>query len=113
MNTDWNVYSYEVDMFKGTLTPCGNESRMWYSLHVQNAIVESLLLHTRILVEMILGCDTEPDAINLKSLLPDFDCPTTQKLRDAYGKRDDLGSPRNAINKRLAHASRIRSDSFD
>lgn len=113
MTPEWIVYDYELEMFRGTIRLGDLEARAFFSQHIQNAIVESLLLHTRILVEMIISCDTEDDAINLKTLLPGFDSPKIQELKDAYGKRDDPNSPRYTINKRLAHSTRIRSYMFN
>lgn len=113
MPTDWTVYDYEVDMFKGMYIQCRNDVLASYSLHVRNAIVESLLLHTRNLVDILLSRDTEPDAINLKTLLPGFSPTQLGTLAKLYGSGKMAGSPCWTLNKMLAHSTSLRTDHFD
>jgi hypothetical protein len=113
MTADWTVYEYEVDMFRGTLVLCRTDILVPFSHHIQNAIVESLLLHTRILMDILLLRDSEPDAISLKTLLPGFVPTRFEELKSLYGTRKDVGSPCWTLNKRLAHSTNVRSDSFD
>ncbi len=81
---------------------------------VSNAIVESMLLHLRILVEILLsrGFDPDGDNIKLAELLPAFKSPLIEELGNRYGKRGSLGTPCWTLNKMLAHPSRLRSDSY-
>jgi len=108
------VYEYEADMFKGTLTLCsGSDVTASYSRYVANAIVESLLLHTRILIDILLSRDSGADAVSLTTLLPGFVPARLGELRDLYGSRNIVESPCWTLNKRLAHSTNVRSDSFD
>jgi hypothetical protein len=105
----WVVYNYEVWMVRETsqaLSPDGQRPQ-W----LQNAVVESMLLHTRILVDILLSRG-EPDDIKLSVLLPTFKSPLIEKLREAYGNRSTVGSPCFVLNKRLAHPTMLRSDSY-
>jgi hypothetical protein len=102
-----------VSTFDGTLALCTNREHTKYPFPVPNAIVESLLLHTRILVEIFLSRDTEADAVNLKTLLPGFDSVTIGELATLYGKGKDVDSPCRTINKRLAHSTSVRTENFD
>jgi hypothetical protein len=113
MSTDWAVYDYEASMYVDLLDLCAKGQHKLHPHPVPNAIVESLLLHTRILVDILLSRDGEPDAVHLSKLLPGFDSPEIGALRKVYGSTKDSGSPCGIINKRLAHATTIRSDNFD
>jgi hypothetical protein len=113
MTADWTVYEYEIDMFRGTLSLCRSDILASYSRHVQNAIVESLLLHTRTLADILLSSGSEADAISLKTLLPGFVPTRLEELKKLYGTRKDVGSPCWMLNKWLAHSTTVRSDSFD
>jgi hypothetical protein len=117
MSTEWKVYDYEVEMFNATYALCKSDSRAWFSRHLNNAIVESLLLHTRILVDILLSRNEKknPDEVTLKSLLHKFESPQLlKKLADAYreGTEDD-SSPWWTINKRLAHPTNVRTEGHD
>jgi hypothetical protein len=111
----WSVFDYEVDMFRNLcdLLVSGNSEYGSLSLLLKNAIVESAVLHARILADILLSHIREPDDIGLRSLLPGFECAEIAELRRAYGRRDDPLSPRSAFNKMLAHATTNRSNSFD
>jgi len=115
MTNEWLVYGYEVDMFKRTLELCGRDTLASYSRPIQNAIVESLLLHTRILVDILLsrGIDPDNDGITLKTLLPDFEPSRLGELKDRYGNGKTVDSPCWTINKRLAHSTTVRTEGFD
>jgi hypothetical protein len=107
----WTVYDYEVDMFKATCELCRSDYRIWHSLHVNNAIAESLLLHTRILSDILLSRNN--DDLNLRKLLPDFSSAYLDELRSHYGDAKSEQSPCWTLNKMLAHPTAYRSDSFD
>jgi hypothetical protein len=107
----WTVYDYEVDMFKATHELSRSDYRIWHSRHVNNAIAESLLLHTRILSDILLSRNNRD--LNLKKLLPDFNSSYLDELRSRYGDADSEHSPCWTLNKMLAHPTSYRSDSFD
>ena len=109
----WDVYDYEASMYVSLLDLCAKGQHKLHPHPVPNAIVESLLLHTRILVDIFLSRDVEPDSVHLSELLPGFDSPELVALRKVYGTPKISGSPCWIINKRLAHATTMRSDSFD
>lgn len=113
MSTDWTVYDYEVDMFKGLLSLCRSDIFEQHSRYVQNAIVEALLLHTRILADILLSRDSASDAVTLKTLLPGFEPSRLAELKRLYGTRNVEGSPCWTLNKHLAHSTNVRSDSHD
>ncbi len=63
----WQAFEYEVQMFHETrarLRDSGLDSIL------RNALVESSLLHTRILVDALLGRQGKPDNVTLHQLLP-------------------------------------------
>lgn len=111
MATDWTVYDYEADMFKGMYPHC--RSDVVASRYIKNAITESLLLHTRNLVDILLSRDSEPDAINLKTLLPGFTLTKHAELAGIFGSRKVEKSPCWTLNKMLAHSTNVRSEGFD
>jgi|SRR5579863_2095134 len=113
MPNGWDVYDYEVSMYLSTLGLCTRGEHNSHPHPIPNAIVESLLLHTRILVDIFLSRDPEPDAVRLNELLPGFDSPELGALRKVYGSAKDSGSPCWTINKRLAHSTTVRGGSFD
>ena len=109
----WDVYDYEAAIYVSLLDLCAKSQHKLHPHPIPNAIVEALLLHTRILADIFLSRDTEPDAVHLNKLLPGFDSPELVVLRKVYGSAKDSGSPCGIINKRLAHATTIRSDNVD
>jgi hypothetical protein len=113
MAADWTVYDYEVDMFKSMYVHCRSDVLASYSPHIRNAIVESLLLHTRNIVDILLSRDTEPDAINLKTLLPGFSPTQLGALAKLYGSGKAVGSPCWTLNKMLVHSTSLRTDHFN
>lgn len=109
----WVVFKYEVDMFnatRGFSTTTLAESVPGF---VHNAVTESLLLHTRILADILLSRGPEPDDITLERLLPDFSSPDIAVLKTRYGSSKEPDTPCWTLNKRLAHASDVRSESHD
>ena len=111
----WRVFDYEVDMFEKTLGLCRCDALKSFDHPIPNAVLESLLLHTRILCDILLSRGRDPDDIKLKGLLPGFASSEIKKLELAYGKSDMKDTPCRHLNKRLAHASIVRSaaDYFD
>lgn len=109
----WVVYDYEVDMFTQMYNICtASELCHQFPQQVQNAIVESMLLHLRILVDIWLSKRLDKDDITLTDLLPSFKSPLIAQLKAAYGNRKTPNSPCWEINKRLAHPTKVRSSSY-
>jgi hypothetical protein len=117
----WKVLDYEVQMFLGTihlrrLSFIGKEPKAQI---VRNALVESSLLHTRILADIFLSRSTYPDDIHLRDLgFDNFEEDDTfskeiDALDQAYGKSKDENSKCWIINKMLAHPTSQRSESYD
>jgi hypothetical protein len=114
MATDWTIYDYEVGMYNELFALQASGLPLFIAQPVRNAVLESLLLHVRILVEILLSQDQETDAVNLRTLIPaGFTSPSLTALKDAYGTRDSPGSPRYLINKRLAHSTDVRGNDFN
>jgi hypothetical protein len=106
----WAIYDYEVTMFMQMSALCMNGCRNHFSVPIQNALVESMLLHLRIVVDMLLSKGSEDDDLKLTNLLPGFTSKHTERLKSAYGTRNTAGSPCWTINKRLAHATVGRAE---
>jgi hypothetical protein len=107
MADQWRVLDYEVQMFNGLLALCHGNIRNSFPWPIPNAITESLLLHARILVDILLSRGRGDD-IKLDNLLPGFDVPEIDSLRTIYGKDDKPNSICWTLNKRLAHATTAR-----
>ncbi len=117
----WRILDYEVQMFLGIgnlrsnlKIEGGNEAQL-----VRNALVESSLLHIRILTDIFLSRGKQPDDINLeqlgfevKSIGPTFS-EKINALRSVYGEPTDKTSNCWTINKRLAHPTMHRTEGYD
>ena len=116
-NNPWVVFDYEVEQFYATckllLLKAGNDESAALPQHMKNAVVESALLHARILSDILLSRGREPDDINLSDLLPSFDSTARKDLECVYGNGKTEGSPCWTLNKRLAHATYRRGSSYD
>jgi hypothetical protein len=66
-NDPWVVFDYEVSMFKETLTFGKTQVALPLPQYILNAITESLLLHTRILVDILISKSSDSDDITLGS----------------------------------------------
>jgi hypothetical protein len=110
----WVVYDYEVGMFRDMHGACALGVGSTFQQSIANAIVESMLLHLRILVEILLSRGPDPDGDNIKltDLLPGFKSPLIQELGNRYGNRGTPRSPCWTLNKMLAHPSRFRSYTY-
>jgi hypothetical protein len=116
----WRILYYEVLMFLGldyirsNLVEGGNDV-----LLIRNALVESSLLHIRILTDVFLSRGKQPDDINLEQL--GFDTNSIEPklaekidaLKIAYGEPNDRSSNCWTINKRLAHPTTHRTEGYD
>lgn len=111
----WVVFDYEVEQFHAMckLLETGNEEYAALSLHLQNAVVESVLLHTRILVDILRSNGTYADDIKLSALLPSFTSEILTQLKTLYGKSGTENSPCWTINKYLAHPTSHRGSEYD
>ena len=108
----WDVYDYETDMLKETLRVCQTEAFKTLQHPIPNAVVESMLLHLRILVDILLSRGSDDDDIKLTDLLPSFQSPLIDELRNSYGNHKSVGSPCWTLNKMLAHPTLLRSGSY-
>jgi hypothetical protein len=111
---EWTVYNYERDMVLALCnhlpTPENNKPLSW---ELGNAAIEALVLHTRILTDILVSKGREPDDINLTKLLPGFNSVNIDALKSAYGTRNAKDSPCWQFNKLMAHATSHRKDSHE
>ena len=79
---------------------------------VRDALVESALLHTRVLVEFFLGSNQKRgDDVWVGDLWPGFRSERTELLRGVWGAGDV--SHRSNVNKRLTHFTNKRGAGVD
>jgi hypothetical protein len=118
----WIVFGYEIQMYFETRNLLkylkNKDPNNLINLITRNATVESELLHTRIMIEILISQGSETDDITLKDLMPEWHSTEnakllTGKLKDIYGKRNEKDSPRWILNKMLAHPTKWRTDRFD
>jgi hypothetical protein len=116
----WPAFEYEVWMFFRTRALLAERA---YSEHpesrvLDNALEESALIHTRILVDALLNRSSEVEDVTLDDLVPNW-CSlpgvgqAIRRLRQTYGHPDAIGSPCWQLNKMLAHLTAVRGSSFD
>jgi hypothetical protein len=105
------VINYEISMYKNT------SSLLSTIKIINNALTESRVLHTRILIEFLLSEGNYDDDIKLKDLEPKWaeneGLKLINRLKDAYGDNKNPEDPRCVFNKMLAHATSKRTDKFD
>jgi hypothetical protein len=116
----WPALEYEVWMFFRTRALLVERA---YSEHpespvLDNALEESALIHTRILVDALLNRSSEVEDVTLDDLIPDWGRlpgvgQAIRQLRQTYGHPDTIGSPCWQLNKMLAHLTAVRGSSFD
>jgi hypothetical protein len=87
-------------------------------LAIRNAVAESLVLHRRILIELLISKDNGPDDITLQTLMPDWiKTPKAKQLvsdlQQAYGDSKTPDTPCWVFNKLIAHATLERSNFHD
>lgn len=111
----WQAFEYEVWMFvEIRRRRAAGES----DTVLRNALVETSLLHIRILVDVLLNRSRDHDDIIIDNLVPQGarSVETTsalKRLRDAYGDSKREGTPCWTINKRLAHLTAVRGPRYD
>ena len=54
----WDIVGYEVGMFRGTLTVLSQHLHLLTTRVLRNAVVESAVLHTRILCDVLFLNDS-------------------------------------------------------
>jgi hypothetical protein len=118
INDPWSVVYYEVLMYWGTRNVIHQVLRLPDEAVIRNAVVESMVLHTRILIDILLSKGTEKsDDIRLKAILPNWVAKEgkdlLKQLSDVYGKWNIPNSPCWVINKMLAHPTKFRTSSFN
>ena len=112
---DWKIFDYEIWMFRALRArrlPADLKTQPEWQ-YLRNALTEALVLHTRIIIDIILSRGRSPDDIHLKQLLPPFRSEHLEKLQAEYGTTSEPNSPCWKFNKLLAHATTARSTSHD
>jgi hypothetical protein len=117
---DWTVIDYEVGMFLGARDCLTSATSKGFPLFLKNAVVESAVLHTRILCDVFLARAKAANDITPESLFPDWKAPKYSKakklisdLASDYGTSKAVGSPCWEFNKMLAHPTNLRKDRYD
>jgi hypothetical protein len=121
----WVVFDYEVEMYFETQKAAlwvnkrlEEESVQREMLTLRNNVAESMVLHTRILIDILISKKIGDDDIGLSDLLPDW-CQTANanqlinNLKHADGTTKQPNSPCCIINKMLAHPTSQRSNMYD
>jgi len=114
----WVVIDYETDMLFAMcrLLQIGNHRGPVSQKDLNNAIVESALLHLRQLIDVLLSRGRKDDDINLKNVLPGFPRTHSEKLNNLeqqYGESNEEDTYHWIVNKNMAHATLHRSESHD
>jgi hypothetical protein len=117
----WEIVGYEAGQFRGTGAELSHPVRLSTQV-LRNAVVESAVLHARILCDILLSRTNADDDIRLTELhLPGDVDPVSDKvdkklldqLAADYGNRRTPGTPCWEFNKMLAHPTTERSTSYD
>jgi hypothetical protein len=114
----WEVVTYEAWMLFGLCRILEGETFNVNPDVAKNAVVESVCLHTRIFVDILLSKDSgKGDDIRLNQLLPGFQHSAVDQLRAAHGdgKPDQppVPWPCWTLNKMIAHPTLKRGNSHD
>ena len=93
----WKILTYELDMFlrlSDYLTPdhVAHEEFRGFRAGVKNAVVESCILHCRNVCDIFLSRGQPREDIRLDDLLPGFDDPSLNALKEVYGLRSWTGN---------------------
>ena len=117
----WGVIDYEVQMYfetRSTYESLKSFPKDLMAKVIDNALVESMVLHTRIMIDLLISKGRGNDDIKLKDLIPEW-CesemgkPLINELESIYGKADIENSPCWIFNKKLAHPTKWRTGSND
>jgi hypothetical protein len=118
----WIVFDYEIQMYFETRNLIKHLASKRPSDVVnrinQNAVIESMILHSRIITDILISNGNQDDDILLKDLLPEWCGSEVGKnlianLANVYGKSNKEGDPRWVINKMMAHPTKWRTDRFN
>ena len=116
------VFEYEVRMYFGTQIPLQVVNHVPIvnppATIITNALVESRILHTRQIVDILISKSNKDDDIRLEDILPNIDIQPEielliKELKDIYGTNTKVNSPCWTINKMLAHPTKHRTNSFN
>ncbi len=110
---EWMVFDYEVDMWRKLMQLVFSSETQLLSLTINNALVESLVLHTRMVVGMLISKENQKDDINLERLDSKFNSRLVGKLSQLYGSSSDSNSACHVFNKMAMHPTTWRGTSFD
>jgi hypothetical protein len=110
---EWDVFEYEWNMARLLWATLAANTYQNFEQTIKNVVVEGLVLHTRILIEILLSNKGEPDDIVLSELMPTFNSSHIAALRAAYGESKTVHAPRWLFNKMLAHATAHRANTHD
>jgi hypothetical protein len=115
----WRILDYEVQMFLGIDFVRSHLQVEGDAQLFKNALVESSLLHIRILADIFLSRGKRSDDINLAKLGFNADsmepilAEKINALAVAYGEANDPTSNCWTLNKRLAHPTKHRTEGYD
>ncbi len=112
----WEVVNYEAWMLFVLCRLLKGETLAEYPDVVKNAMVESVCLHIRVLVDFMLSKDFGKGGdIRLDQLLPGFQHPSVGRLKAAYGDGKPAQPPWPCwtLNKMIAHPTLERGNSHD
>lgn len=115
---NWDIYDYEVWMyFQTRKLLLEHKGSSVQDRVLRNALVESAILHTRILVEILID-KFKLDDVTLSKYVPNWKKmeelqKAVNELKEVYGHSFNQSSPCGTINKMLAHPSGLRGASFD
>jgi hypothetical protein len=114
----WIVLDYEIQMFFETRKIMSNTKENFIvSPFTRNAVVESMILHTRIVIDILLSKIIDPADIKLSDLFTDSKMiEQTEEfnlLRSTYGNSRKKGSVCWQFNKFLFHPTQYRTSSYD
>jgi len=118
----WKVFDYESYMYLYTYVfvhSFKSEAKNIEKEAIKNSYVESLMLHTRILSEILITTQqSDSDDLNIDNIIPPLKQSKhlgtlVRELRLAYGNANEVGSPRWTLNKMLAHATLLRGSYYN
>lgn len=92
----WEIFTYEIDMFaklSDYLSPDTEYSASFTAFRpvIKNAVIESCVLHTRNVCDILLSTGRDREDIRLDDLLPGFHTKALEDLGMVYGFRDMPG----------------------
>jgi hypothetical protein len=113
MSNLWEVFDYERNMSVALWNRLVDSNFHALPWEVKNAIVESLVLHTRILADILTSKSKYTDDITLQKVLPTFVSAHIASLTTEYGRQSDVDKPCWQFNKLMAHPTTHRSNCHD